>query len=364
MHNKGIAVNLEEPAVISIKRYLSEYSNLPLAKGYPRILRLVLEGLAAGPVEGDPGDLAHLKVTLVKLGESIGDDCGLAEAFVIVESGLQALTSYNERTAAFLQQPRLELQNMIGMLTETIAAVASGCDTSIRRLQNVEQQIEKAQHIGDVQLLKGRLVECLGQLREETAQQQRVRETAGRIQAGIESSRQRIVAGRPELDPVTGLPTGASVAAAFRACLKEDRRYYVAVFVVQRIHSINVRFGYELGDRVLNAFRDHLEQSAAREDRLFRWRGPTIVALMDRPQPEERTRSEIRRIAEASVSRTFEVSRHEVMIAIAANWTVVPVVESELEITSRIDAFVTSQLPALAGDLNPGSPKGGLKASA
>ena len=333
--------------MISIKRYLTEYSKLSAEKGYPRILCLVLEGLARSAIEGDPSELEQFAGSISTLTESLREAGGVAEAFLIAEAALAALADYNQRTRVFLHQPRLELQNMIAMLTETITSMASGCETSVRRLQNVEQKIERARDIGDVQQLKGQLLECLEQVRAETEQQQKVRATTGQIQAELESSRQRMVSATKELDPITGLPAAAEANEALRLCLKQDRRFYAAAFVVQRIQSINMRFGYDLGDQVLKAFRDHLRLSLSESDRLFRYRGPTIIALIDRAQPVERVRVEMKRIGENSKGRTFEINGREVIIAINANWTVVPVEDSELSVRAQIDTFIASQLPAV-----------------
>jgi len=313
----------------------------------------MLEGLATGAIQGDPRDAAQFLASIAKLGDSVGGDCGVAEAFVIAEAALRALTEYNERTKAFLELPRIELQNMIAMTTRTIATMASGCETSIQRLQNVEQQIEKATNLSDVHQLKGQLIECLEQVRMETAQQQKARAAASEIQAELESSRQRMQAAGPQLDPVTGLPVGAAVNGVLRVCLKQDRHSYAVAFVVQRIQSINMRFGYDLGDQVLKAFAEHLKSALSGSDRLFRWRGPTIIAVLERAQAMERVRAEMKRIAETSTGRTFEINKREVLIAITANWTVVPVTDSTESIRAQIDTFVASQLPAMATGASP-----------
>jgi GGDEF domain-containing protein len=341
----------EEYQVISIKRFLSENPGMPAETGYRRILDMALEGLSKNVIEGDPDESAQFRESIDKLRGALEEEGAVSQAFVIEEAALQSLTEHNQRTKMFLQQPRIELQNMIFMLTETIASMAAGCDKSVRRLQNVEQQIEKAQFIGDVQQLKGQLLECLEQVRAETAQQQETRATAGRIQAELESSKQRLGTVCKELDPITALPAGSAVDHALLACLKQDRRFFATAFVVQRIQAINMRFGYELGDQVLKAFRDHLRANLPDADLLFRGRGPTIIALIDRPQPVERVRAEMKRVAESTQGRTFEIRDREVMIAIAANWTVVPVEHSTTSVIAQIDSFVASQLPTIPHDV-------------
>ena len=52
-------------------------------------------------------------------------------------------------------------------------------------------------------------------------------------------------------------------------------------------------------------------------------------------------------IGENSKGRTFEINGREVMIAINANWTVVPVEDSELSVRAQMDTFIASQLPAI-----------------
>jgi GGDEF domain-containing protein len=326
--------------MISIKRYLAENSIQPVEKGYRRILSMVLKELAISAIEGDPAEFEQFNRSISRFNDTLDEDGGLAEALVTAEAALQVLAEHNQRTKAFLRQPVVELQSIISMLTETIAEMASGCDTSVRRLQSVERHIEKARHINDVQELKGRLLECL--------EQQTARATAGKIHAELECSKQLLGQTPTELDPVTALPAEGAVAEALRVRLKRDAQSYVAAFVVQNVRAINIRFGDTIGDQVLRAFRDHLRASLPPADGLYRWSGPTVVALIERAQPEERVRAEMKKIAESREGRMFEIRNREVMIAIAANWSLVPVVDSVASIKMHIDKFVASQLPAMA----------------
>jgi len=334
--------------MISIKRYLTENPGQPVETGYRRILSMVLKELAISAIEGDPAEFEQFNRSIGRFNETLDEDGGLAEALVTAEAALQVLAEHNQRTKAFLRQPVVELQSIISMLTETIAEMASGCDTSVRRLQSVERHIEKARHINDVQELKGRLLECLEQVKAETAQQQTARATAGKIHAELECSKQLLGQTPTELDPVTALPAEGAVAEALRVRLKRDAQSYVAAFVVQNVRAINIRFGDTIGDQVLRAFRDHLRASLPPADGLYRWSGPTVVALIERAQPEERVRAEMKKIAESREGRMFEIRNREVMIAIAANWSLVPVVDSVASIKMHIDKFVASQLPAMA----------------
>ena len=103
--------------------------------------------------------------------------------FDILEIANEALAALALNGKATLERHRLhseELQAMISMLTETVAALSVQSTASVTRLQQIERKIEQASMVEDLRSLKANLAECLDAVREASVHQQK--QTAETIQ--------------------------------------------------------------------------------------------------------------------------------------------------------------------------------------
>src|SRR5208282_2957702 len=101
----------------------------------------------------------------------------------------------------------------------------------------------------------------------------------------------------PDVDRVSGLPSFEKAEHEIAARVGADSGYYAAVFVVERVESVNLRYGAATGDRLLRAFSEHLVSKLSPEDEVFRWRGPAYVALLKRTGLADIVRAEVARFA-------------------------------------------------------------------
>jgi GGDEF domain-containing protein len=112
--------------------------------------------------------------------------------------------------------------------------------------------------------------------------------------------------------------------------------------VVERISLVNGRFGYAVGDQLLHFFGQHLMQSFAPADKLFRWTGPTFLLLMERRGGSDRVRAEIMRVTAQRLTQTVQVGARSVLLPVAANWAMFPVLEVRPVqlLFQQLDSFV------------------------
>ena len=96
-----------------------------------------------------------------------------------------------------------------------------------------------------------------------------------------------------DVDQVSGLPSPQKAESEITARVGADSAYYAAVFVVDRVESVNLRHGCAAGDRLLQAFGRNLATKLTSEDQVFRWRGPAFVALLKRNDPADGVRAEV-----------------------------------------------------------------------
>jgi len=233
------------------------------------------------------------------------------------------------------------------MLTATIGAISTTGDENVRRLYEIEQQVALATQIEDVRLIKLKLFDCLDEIRHEADRQQtQTHHDVDQLKRGIQSSQSSAAAkSEPsDTDPVTGLPPRPAAESVLdQACLSEVPAF-AAVMVIDRLQTFNVRFGHAVGDQVLRLFTSFLKRQLSAEDRLFRWSGPTLVALLTRPGSIEQVRIEIGRIMKRTLEQKVRTETCTISLPIAARWAVFPMMASPRLLSHKIDSFATSRM--------------------
>jgi diguanylate cyclase (GGDEF)-like protein len=191
------------------------------------------------------------------------------------------------------------------------------------------------------------LEESLGVICEEAAaQERRSEEVVGQLREAMSRPETAAVLSEAvaDLDMTTGLPNHRAAEQAIRSAIISRTTTYVVLFSVERVEVINARFGFSVGDRILMLFGQHLAQRLANSDRLFRWRGPGFLALVDRSGPETSIRAEIARMVSMRMEHEIELGDRSVLLPISASWMLTSVVDSTLEkVSKKLDAFSAAQ---------------------
>jgi len=329
--------------VISIGKFLKSASETEQA--LMRVIQLLLQGIALHAVESAPNDLANFRNSIQIIAEALQHDCETPALLVHAGSALRSLADYNKRAARYLRSPGVDLQAMVKMLTDAVAAIGSASEENVRRLREIEAQVVSATEVEDVRLIRARLSECLAEIRKESERQ---RTETARTTEQLTHSLQRVGAAAAQAAPddkdaITGLP-GRSVAeeALSRACQSESP-VYIAVMVLDRLQTFNTRFGYAVGDEVLRYFAGFLRRQLLPADQIFRWTGPAMIALLARPQRLEIVREEIGRLMEYKYEHTVRTVARTILLPISARWTVFPAMASPRLLSQKIEGFATSQ---------------------
>ncbi len=333
--------------MISLKPYLFGDKNKNVDVEYRRIIGLFLQGIALHAVEGDQSDYGPFRADIDALAKQITPATPMSQLLVVVGGALRAMEEYNRRTSKVIHKQNHELQNMVSMLTQTVITIGSSGEASVNKLQEVEKSIEHACKLDDMQLLKLRLGDCLEAVRAE-AQRQKTdgQSTLESLKKELETSRQRVgcVAAPLDLDAATGLPSMQEAMKAIQAAVASPHNKFLTIALVSRVPAVNARFGTSIGDRVLTAFAEHFRRNLAANDRLFRWHGPAVIALLEREERLEKVRTEIRRFIEAKLEKTIEVGNRTVMLPISASWSIFPVAPPMEELLKKLEAFTAAQV--------------------
>ncbi len=301
-----------------------------------RVIQLLLQGMGLHVVEGDPDDHTEFRHEIDQILQRFEEATSTTELVVQAKSALSALEVHNRRTLSYLRLPAMELQTMVKMLTSTVGAIAASGDENVRRLRDIEKQVEFASLIEDVRLIKTRLGACLDEIRREAERQ---RDETGRTVEQLSQGLGGTQKAPPTTDEATGLPARSRAEEAIaQACRDEAQAYAVAV-QIDRIQIFNARFGYEVGDEILRHIAGFLRQQLHEKDLLFRWSAPTLVALLFRPHRLERVRDEVGRIMEFKYEHTVQTSSRTVLLPISARWAVFPMMASPPLLWQKIDSF-------------------------
>jgi GGDEF domain-containing protein len=148
----------------------------------------------------------------------------------------------------------------------------------------------------------------------------------------------------PSTDPGTGLPMRAEAEEMVQQMVeaRPGKQAYAVVFYLHRMALTNARFGEAIGNQVILFCSQHIATAVLRAtDHLFRWQGPSFVAIIERPESLQAVSSEIQRLAAAPISRHFETPSRSVYLPIRLTSEVVPLFETTTEdVLSQIGRFI------------------------
>jgi diguanylate cyclase (GGDEF)-like protein len=326
--------------VISIKKFLATENAAEPALRHG--IRLLIQGIAQHAIPGDTLDGVRFRESLQKISDALTEHTPPDEILVHTESVLKALEEYNRRTARTQALHATELHLMVTMLTSTVSAISTSGDVNVKRLGEIEKRVVSTSQLDDVRVIKGRLSDCLADIRSEVdRQRQDQRATIQQLNDGLDAARKtspNLFAG-PSTDPITGLARRAEAEIALAEAGQADAPAFAVVLVLDRLQALNLKFGREVGDEVLGEFARMIEKKLPYGDQLFRWGGPSLLAILHRRSSIERVRSEIAQMVDIKLEHNIETPSRSIMIPIAARWAVFPMMAAPRLLYKRIDTF-------------------------
>jgi len=336
--------------VISLKRLLA--LDPEEANSHSRLVWLILEAVACHAVEVDPTERQAFQVSLRNLVTRMEQSTSGTASLVLAGEAIKSIETYNRGVQRSLGSQIKELQAIVSLFTRSMLQVSKGSAASAEKLHKIEHQIEKSSQSEDLRALKVQLEQSLGIICEEAAEQERRSEQiSNQIHDALSrpESATALSEAVGDLDLVTGLPNFRAAEKAIRTAIVASTSTYVVLLCVDRVEAINSRFGFSVGDRILMLFGQHLAQRLSQSDRLFRWRGPGFLALLDRSGPEISIRAEIARMLSARLEQQIELGGRSVLLPIAASWMLTGLANSSMEkISQKLDAFAAGQSAGLA----------------
>jgi diguanylate cyclase (GGDEF)-like protein len=327
-------------SVISIK-------NLPTAEGqgagHPlRVAQILMRGIGLHAIEGDPEASRQFRAEMEHAAEKLGPATVTdAAALVAAAAALKLLDEYNRDTEGYLQSCGNDLRSMVKMLTEAITEFSAASGENVQRLKHIESRVASAGQANDVPTMKKQLSQCLEEIKQEVERQKSATEImVSRLQVDLERARTESV------DPATGFPPRSKAVEAIRQACSSDEPAFAVVMAIDRLQSINLSFGSEVGDQALRCFTNHLRRNLRESDSVFRWTGASLLAIVKRGDNLQQVRDEFARVMSQKVEYSFETAKRSVLLPVTARWNVFPSTGTPAELMSRIDAFASPGTPA------------------
>ena len=297
-----------------------------LLEAHRRAAALILEALLAQRSAGDESDLASFRQSIGGvLGRMTSPDSKMADVLVAAGAATTAIHEYNRHVETAVRARRLELEAVVGMLTQTMSDVAVGSGQSLDRLKTIERRLAKSQEMFDVRQLRQEMSECLAGVKEESACRRRESERLiADLQSTIEEhARERRLANPPEhsREGSGHDPIEETIALA----AKDDPSLLVAVLVVDHLKPVAIRFGEPAALKVVAYCAGQAREHRAGARQVIAWKGSSCVALMDGADGALAAEWAVSHEAQQRRTMTLEVSGREVMLHITySKWLLLP----------------------------------------
>jgi GGDEF domain-containing protein len=308
------------------------------------VLRVLLEAVDTNAVYADESDYKQFRSAIRDIRERFSDDTPADELLIVAGAVSATLKEYGDRVTRYLQNQNSEYKFIVSMLTGTVMTAAQRSGRSMTELLQIESQLDKASALEDVREIRLNLRHCLQSVQQEIRQQEKdAANLAAELQQVLEKS--AAAAGRTGLpgettDSFAALPGRTEAQAALMEAAHSGRPFFAVVVVALRMATINARFGFPAGDRILQSLFEQFRKSLERDDRVFRWRGPSFVLLIERAAPLVEIRQTIARISSVPLSEEIDIGNRSVLLPVSSSWSVFPLVSASENVSQKIDDFV------------------------
>jgi GGDEF domain-containing protein len=310
---------------------------------------MLLKGIALHAVDGEKTDHERFQIDMDKFEKAMGTEMPVPELLISASAVLRTMEDYKGRHFKFMAQQSREMQNIVLMLTQTVINIAENDESSLVGLQDIEKAIESARELEDIQLLQRHLRGCLQTVREESLRQKTAgQSTLNTLKKELANSQARIgtILQPSGMDPAAGSPERSEAEKAMEGAIAIPTGKFLLVAVVDRVHTINARFGNATGDQVIAAYATWLRKGLLAPDNVYQWSGPALIAVLTRAETLEQIRAGIQRRADLKLEKTLEVGMRTVLIPISAKWVVFPLTGPIDKLKEKIEAFTAASSPA------------------
>jgi GGDEF domain-containing protein len=315
-------------------------------------LQILIRGIALHAIEGDPGDLHFLRQRMSGIADTLNDESSPDDLLVGIGKTLRALEEYNRKSAIIFKGQVEELRGMLSTMTGTVMFITSSSEASVKQLSVIEAKLQRATTLEDVRRVKEYMSDCLTLVRSESQRlQTEARTKVNGLKSDVErlSSRLHAASGEESLDPVTGLPGRFNAEEAIAAKIAAGKDFVIALFTLDRIISINGRFGRQVGDEIMVNGAQMLAQKLT-GTKLYRWSGPAFAAVFDPSVSVTAAESRAQQAASQRLEKNIETDDRTVLIVVTCSCHLQRISGTMLpdSVFKRMDTFIATRSSSAA----------------
>ncbi len=297
------------------------------AEALNRVVSLLLQGISLHAFQFDPAATEAFQLSIRKLRtelELVDDE---DSALLMAAAAIRLLEENNGAAEAHLQSRHNELEKVVALLSDALLDVSNSTEETMVEIKEIERDIARARGVGALATGRARMAAAIAGIRAAS-------HTANEIEGAL-----------GETDGVTGLPDSSHGAAAIAEVWKHREDHYVGIFAAERLETINLRFGFQAGDQVLQTLSQHIAQQSVSGDQLFRWRGPCIVKLFRRRAPEAHVASEMTRAASSRLELALSIRDRDAIVSISTTWHLFPLHDARNfeQLIGRLNEFAATR---------------------
>jgi GGDEF domain-containing protein len=127
--------------------------------------------------------------------------------------------------------------------------------------------------------------------------------------------------------------------AALLKALQSDHASFAVPIVAKGADRIYAQLGNDVGDSFLHKFSERLRFLSNNGDRIFRWHGPSFVAVVKRSTTVTEVKRELGHLSMVRFDEPIEVGNHMTWLPVSASWSVIAVIPPVSSVLSRINEF-------------------------
>jgi len=246
-------------------------------------LQMLIRGIALHSIDSQTEEFADLRHNMAEIADSLHRESSPDDLLAAISKTLRLTEGYNRHAEAIFKGEVEELRGMLATMTETLQFIVGSSETSVKQLALMETQLQRANSLEDLRQLKTYVGACLSLVRRESHRlQTETRERLVALNKDVERLSVRLKAASVEesQDPVTGLPGRAAAEQAIEDKMAAGKTFATALFVMDRLRSINEKFGQPVGDEIVMSCA-HLLAKKLSGATLYRWTGPGFLAIFD-----------------------------------------------------------------------------------
>ena len=320
MSNDLIALELNYGATDSAAQSDKTPNTADTTTAFVQRLRLLLHCMMMHAVEADIPLRIQFQRQIGGISSSLHDESSLTEVDMAVAQTIRAFEDYHQQASETFKLQGKELRDLVSSMAEAVAFMATETETSMKQLGLAQTKLRRAIQVQDPREMKTCVQESLSLIFTESKRMEfesRVKTEA----LGAEVERLKDLLQSAKLvaseDPTTGLPGRAAAEQAIEENVSGGNEFSVALFVIDRLVSINGRFGRFVGDQVLVNGAIGLA-GRLRGATLYRWSGPCFLAIFDPSLSARIAEASAKQAAGLRLEKEFQIGERNALVVITS----------------------------------------------